>query len=642
MSEQIAFRDKSRLVRADSMSVRNYERITIDDAWRMLQFIQADLRDQSIKVGGILKDQFDNGGFTLWDEWSQRSDRYREKDTRSVWRSLGKNSKRAGIGTLVYLARQGGWSSDAKAPETAPKPRSAPAPQRERETSIYAARLWLASRFNDNVVGAHSYSIKRGITWAAGAGRGIADGKLIGRGADCVIVPIRTDGVGKLQGVQCINADGIKQTFGAVNGGCLVLGNILNKNLPWYVAEGWASAFSDGLSPSSWSCRVRGRIRQTQLDVGRRNSRACVQPRRSDRAAGTGLMSKINVKILPRTEAGNDPNDHRADLDYLNQAETLDPVAWVRDFIMSAAEIAELKSPEWIVPDLVISGHLVIVVAEPNGGKTTIFSHLASDMVRAGFRVFYVNADISGSDAAEFIETASQGGWVPMLPDLRPGLSMQDVVDRLTTMNETGGNLSDVVFIFDTFKKMTDVIAKKQARELLKLLRSLTTKGMTVILLAHTNKYRDAEGKPIFEGTGDVRSNVDELIYLIPQKHPDGTMTVSTAPDKIRGDFTPITFNITRDRQVTRASEYDDTATQRMRENQYQADAPDIRVILDAIEAGTVKQTEIIEHCKAHRVGKRTTLRLLRDYAGGQHQQWESQRGLERNTVRYSPVSVGN
>lgn len=346
-------------------------------------------------------------------------------------------------------------------------------------------------------------------------------------------------------------------------------------------------------------------------------------------------MQPITVAILPRSSKGNDPNDHRDDPDYLGGAQIPDPVDWTKEFVMSDAEIAELKSPEWIIPDLVIGGHLIIVAAEPNGGKTTIFAHLAGDMVKAGYRVFYVNADIAGSNAAEFIEAAKRGGWVAMLPDLRPGLSMQDVVDRLESMNTTGGDLSGVVFIFDTFKKMTDVIAKKQVREILKLLRSLTAKGLTIILLAHTNKYKDTEGKPVFEGTGDIRADADELIYLIPQKHPDGSMTVSTDPNKVRGDFAPVTFNITRDRRVTRAEVYVDTATERMHEERYQIDAPDIRVILDAIEAGVHKQAEIIEHCKAHRISKRTALRVLNTYASGKRRQWTAERGMERNTVRY-------
>ncbi len=337
-------------------------------------------------------------------------------------------------------------------------------------------------------------------------------------------------------------------------------------------------------------------------------------------------------KLLDDHQNPDNPGRSNAELEL--QA-TPDPLSWATEFILSESEISELRSPEWIIPDIVIRGHLLIIVSEPNGGKTTLFTHLAGEIVAAGYRTYYVNADIAGSNAAEFVELARAGGWTAMLPDMRPGLSMQDVVSKLQKMNDTGADLSDVVFIFDTFKKMTDVIAKRQVREILKLLRSLTAKGMTIILLAHTNKYRDAEGKPVFEGTGDVRADADELIYLLPQKHPDGTMTVSTQPDKVRGDFSPLTFEISRDRNVKRSAAFVDTGALRAADERFQMDEPDIRVILDAIEAGLCKQTEIIEHCKAHRIGKRTVLRLLREYSAGARRQWQAQRGMSRNTMLY-------
>jgi len=207
----------------------------------MLAFIPSDDRDLWVKVGGILKDEFGGAGFSMWDDWSRTSDRYNERDARDVWRSLGKNSKRAGVGTLIYLAREHGWKSGPRALDTTPKPRSVPSPN---STSAYAARLWLASGFDDATVASHPYAVRKGIPWAAGAGRGLANGKIVGRGADCLIVPIRADGTGKVQGVQCIDSEGAKQTFGQVNGGCLVLGNTLDRSVEWFVAEGWASAVS--------------------------------------------------------------------------------------------------------------------------------------------------------------------------------------------------------------------------------------------------------------------------------------------------------------------------------------------------------------------------------------------------------------
>lgn len=350
-------------------------------------------------------------------------------------------------------------------------------------------------------------------------------------------------------------------------------------------------------------------------------------------------MTAIKRAALPASERGNDPNDHRDDPEYLKRAAPPDPMAWTEKFMLSEADMKNLRDPDWIYPNLVIRGHLIVIAAQPNGGKTTILAAISSDMVEAGYRVFYVNADISGSDAARFIEQARAGGWMPMLPDLRPGLSMDDVVEHLATLNASGQSLDDVVFVFDTLKKMTDVISKSRVKELLRLLRSLTGKGATCICLAHTNKYVDAEGMPIYEGTGDVRSDCDELIYLIPIKNLDGSMTVSTKPDKIRGDFEPITFQIGKDRSVTRQEDYVDTAAERKVQDAYENDLPEIEVILSALEAGKAKQSELVEHCKEHRISKRTAVRLLRDYSKGSRQQWQAERALEHNMIRYYPLS---
>ncbi len=93
----------------------------------------------------------------------------------------------------------------------------------------------------DSYVAAHPYAIRKGIDWACGVGRGKASGKLIGKNADCLIVPMRTVS-GELRGVEVINAEGEKQTFG--NKGMLVLGNDLDTTLPIYIVEGWADAAS--------------------------------------------------------------------------------------------------------------------------------------------------------------------------------------------------------------------------------------------------------------------------------------------------------------------------------------------------------------------------------------------------------------
>jgi phage/plasmid primase-like uncharacterized protein len=112
-------------------------------------------------------------------------------------------------------------------------------------TAVYARELWLKANKDDNVVGGHPYARQKGIDWAAGAGRASASGCIVGRDADCLVIPIKTVVDERLVAVQCINMQGRKQTFGPMgDDGCLLLGNTLDRFIPWIVVEGWADAVS--------------------------------------------------------------------------------------------------------------------------------------------------------------------------------------------------------------------------------------------------------------------------------------------------------------------------------------------------------------------------------------------------------------
>jgi len=356
--------------------------------------------------------------------------------------------------------------------------------------------------------------------------------------------------------------------------------------------------------------------------------------------------------VFPKTERGNDPADHVDDPAYeanviklINKAAASkevphDPFAWTEGFKLSTEEAAAISDPTWIIPNLIIQGHLIVTPAEPNGGKTTIFLHLSKDMVNKGYTVFYVNADVSGGEAKKMANEAKKNGVNLLLPDLKIGLSMDDVVLNLIQLNQKGGDFSGYVFIFDTLKKMTDVINKKRAKELYKVLRGLSAKGMTIILLAHTNKFNDAEGMPIYEGTGDLRADVDELIYLIPIKNPDGSMTVSTAPNKTRGTFVPITFEISPDREVSTKATHIDTVQARKSQLELEKHQKTIVAINNAVAEGKRTQTDIINLCKEQGVSKRAVQEALKKYSvsvnSSSESIWTVETGQEKNANLYS------
>ena len=119
-------------------------------------------------------------------------------------------------------------------PLSNPRPRPEPKPP---ATYDYAVKAWRAS---DDSAESHPYAIRKRITHAFGARRGVLSGKLIGRETDCLLIPNR-DWEGRLIGVEAINPEGVKQTFGTK--GLLVLG-YPEDSLMIHVCEGWATAWA--------------------------------------------------------------------------------------------------------------------------------------------------------------------------------------------------------------------------------------------------------------------------------------------------------------------------------------------------------------------------------------------------------------
>lgn len=320
------------------------------------------------------------------------------------------------------------------------------------------------------------------------------------------------------------------------------------------------------------------------------------------------------------------------------------PLAWVDDLILTEDELDNIAEPQWAFPNLIIEGHIILIPAEPNGGKTTIMSHVAGDLIKAGYEVCYVNADIAGTDAKAFHTNAIQRGVKPVIPDMKQGQSVQGVLEKLLSQAKEGVQFHRVVFVFDTLKKILDVLNKAHARELFAALRKLTGRGMTIILLAHTNKHKDAEGNPIFEGTGDMRADVDEMIYFLPVKNPDGSMTVTTKPDKVRGSFEPITFEIDRDRNVRLSEVFVDAQKECLIRNQMEVDTAAIEAIKVAIAEGAHLQKDIVTSCGDVHIGERTVKSALRRYCAGESENqnlpplWSKERG-DKNSYLYSLLS---
>jgi hypothetical protein len=221
--------------------------------------------------------------------------------------------------------------------------------------------------------------------------------------------------------------------------------------------------------------------------------------------------------------------------------------------VLTAEDVHKMAEAEFLIPNMIVRGHVAAYVSPGNGGKTTLFVYLCEALAAMGLQVLYVNVDGSPSDLKRHHAHAAKHGYKVIAPDAKAGKSTDDVLAIFKSIAAGNADCSGIVFIIDTLKKFLDVINKKEAKEFYKLLRAITVKGATICLLGHTNKYKGEDGNHVFEGTADLRNDLDELIYLDSSLNVSGDqLEVTTRPDKVRAEFAPKSYVIhLPDRTVT-------------------------------------------------------------------------------------------
>jgi hypothetical protein len=283
------------------------------------------------------------------------------------------------------------------------------------------------------------------------------------------------------------------------------------------------------------------------------------------------------------------------------------------DVVLRKEDVEKMAEAEFLIPNMIVRGHVGAYVSPGNGGKTTIFVYLCEKLVAMGVQVLYINVDGSPGDLKRHHEHASQYGYQVIAPDARDGKSTIDVLEKMKAIASGDFRCDNYLFIFDTLKKFVDVIDKRQAKDLYKLMRSLTVKGATICLLGHCNKYKDENGQSVYEGTADLRNDLDELIYLDSYKdETQNVLQVTTRPDKVRAEFAPKSFEIdlNNDRKVTEPGMI------------FNVLGKDERELLDlvkaAIQAGSHSQKDIIDNVKGKTTAGEKKIRgvLLRHTQG--------------------------
>lgn len=301
-----------------------------------------------------------------------------------------------------------------------------------------------------------------------------------------------------------------------------------------------------------------------------------------------------------------------------------------RDLTVTDEQVQEIEDSFPLWNDTIFHQKSHIWIAPPNGGKTTIATAAARELVSQGFEVMYINLDAGAADLKYYQAAASKDGYRLIAPLLQ-GSSEDDCVGLIEALTH-GDDLSDIVVFMDTLKKFTDVISKHESKRLYQKIRAITVRGGTVVALGHTNKHKDSDGQLIYEGTGDLKSDFDIMMFLYPSKQSD-RLIISTEFDKERAKVKPHTFSIDENRVVSLEGEY---VNAREVENQRRREEED-RVIVDFIRnliaEKPLNQSLIISACKESGAGSfKPVKRILNAY---KDRYWTCERSLQNNELRF-------
>jgi hypothetical protein len=162
-------------------------------------------------------------------------------------------------------------------------------------------------------------------------------------------------------------------------------------------------------------------------------------------------------------------------------------------------------------------------------------------------------------------------------------------------------------------------MGKLHTRDFFILMRGLTAKGATIVILGHTTKRPDGQGKQIFDGVGDIRNDTDELIYVESTvKNADGIVTITMNPDKVRCLAKSISFKLdTISSKLEVLDDFVDVAKLNTQKSQFEIDKPIIELVIEELGNEKMPITNLVNQVKKHQeciLGSKNIKALIERY----------------------------
>jgi hypothetical protein len=283
----------------------------------------------------------------------------------------------------------------------------------------------------------------------------------------------------------------------------------------------------------------------------------------------------------------------------------------------------------YVLAGLALLGQFSIFYAMHNAGKTLLIIHLLTRSILEGIiqarDVYYFNLDDNFPGLIAKTKIAEKYGF-NIICDGYSGFKVADFLGDIEELSDTD-QARGKILILDTLKKFTDLMNKQATSSWTQIIRRFVMKGGTVIGLAHVNKHRGSDGKPVYAGTSDVIDDVDcaYVLDVITTDHDTNTKTVEFENRKRRGNVVnTVAYHYSIEdgisyEQLLASVKCVDTAqlSQTKHTMETQSDTPVIEVIKTCISEDIVLKMQLKKEAnKRSGVSMEKVLKILEKYTG--------------------------
>ncbi len=211
-----------------------------------LSWISPDDRDVWVRMAMACRSALGDGGWAVWDEWSQGSESYRPQDAAAVWRSVLPTGG-VTVGSLFELARRAGYRPSEAGRFRPRHPRSHRPPPVDDGPSREQAAARARAMLDEATLDTHPYLARKGFP----------ERKMFVLD-EALLVPMRPiDDYGSVAGLQQIWPDGTKKFLrGGRASGCVL-------HLGLGREQWWCEGLATGLSVLAALDRLYRRARVT-------------------------------------------------------------------------------------------------------------------------------------------------------------------------------------------------------------------------------------------------------------------------------------------------------------------------------------------------------------------------------------------